>query len=163
MVYSDTNALAQGLIARYSQQGSLGAKSIAEAKKKVRQWAQRVKSVLRKEMRLALYKPGAPKWYKRTGQIFNHIGISYSNGIAEASANVHYTDYPSYSFVSAKYDGGWDVMWLLDEGYSVQADVPWRDIPYCGQRPGGHLMEYVARILRAEAAAEGVTITLSNS
>lgn len=162
MVYTDIGSLVNGIAAKYGAQGTLGAKSMAEAKKLVQQWARRVQTEMRKEMPRALYMPGTPKVYSRTGRIFNSIAITYSNGIAEAKADIHYTDYPSVSFVSGAYNGAYDVMrQLLEQGYSVHANVWFRDYPYCGQRPGGHLMEYVARILRAEAAAQGVTITYS--
>lgn len=134
------------------------ANTLGQAQQKVQMWAMRIKRDLEAVMMFGMYAPFTPRMYQRTGQIFKHIKVSFNTGTTSAQATISFTPYGSKSFVNGA--GGYDVMELLEEGYSVKKPVPWRDTPYAGQRPGAHVMQTVVNGVVAAAKADGVDITL---
>lgn len=155
MVYDSVDALANGVASKY------GSMTRQKAISLVQKWAKLLENVLKDSMRTSFYMPYAPKVYARTGQIFNHVEITYKNTQLEATANIHYTDYPSRSFLNG--GSGWNVMRILEHGYTYSPKMPaWmKHVPYCGFRPGQHLLEHVANSWKGLAAGAGVTITYS--
>lgn len=150
--FTSASALAQHIASQY-------ATSLQMAQWKVQMWAVRIKRDLEAVMQFGMYAPFVPKMYSRTGEIFKHIKVSYSNGTSEAKAEISFTPYGSVSFLNGA--GGYDVMQLLEQGYSVKKPVPWRNTPYAGQRPGAHVMQKVVQGVQSAAKADGVDVTLN--
>lgn len=150
--FTNASALAQHLSSQF-------ANTLGEARQKVQSWAMRIKRDLEAVMMFGMYAPFTPKIYRRTGEIFKHIKVSYSTSTAAAKATISFTPYASKSFVNGA--SGYNVMELLEQGYSVRKPVPWRDIPYAGQRPGAHVMQIVVNGIVGAAKADGVEVTLA--